>query len=224
MNIQKNSIIVNVFKGSHGDGSTAETETPFVIWGHGIKSTGTMERLHQVDFAALLSGSLSVPYPTNSRGIFPSIWQNESSVHGALVANLRQVRQLMLTKKKVVEGRWLDITAFPAEVKVDAALREAQTFASKSLHAEGIKSLNDAIRLTVDGVVYYERYDEALLKCLTVFTFLVWMLLLATSCRLVFEGKECNLIFRQYFIYTFFVSFILTKGSHDKKFLKQTIP
>lgn len=67
--------------GSHGAGDDHETQTPYVIWGSGVKQKKyvqldpeTIEMslehrfdINQVDLAPLMSTILSIPVPVNSK-------------------------------------------------------------------------------------------------------------------------------------------------------------
>lgn len=52
--------------GSHGAGSAAETETPFIFWGPGIKTSITPMAIEQADLAPLISTLIGIPIPVNS--------------------------------------------------------------------------------------------------------------------------------------------------------------
>lgn len=52
--------------GSHGAGSAAETETPFILWGPGIKTNTTPMSIEQADLAPLMSTLIGIPIPVNS--------------------------------------------------------------------------------------------------------------------------------------------------------------
>lgn len=52
--------------GSHGSGSTDETETPLIVWGAGVSSIGTRYDLDQADITPLISTLIGIPIPTNN--------------------------------------------------------------------------------------------------------------------------------------------------------------
>lgn len=52
--------------GSHGDGSTYETETPFIAWGAGIKPDRASKDINQADIAPLIASLIGINYPANS--------------------------------------------------------------------------------------------------------------------------------------------------------------
>ena len=52
--------------GSHGSGSTDETETPIVVWGAGINRQNIRRDIEQADIAPLVSSLLGLSIPVNN--------------------------------------------------------------------------------------------------------------------------------------------------------------
>lgn len=52
--------------GSHGSGSTDETETPFVAWGAGLAKNPYLQHIEQADITPLASTLLGIPVPVNN--------------------------------------------------------------------------------------------------------------------------------------------------------------
>lgn len=52
--------------GSHGSGSTDETETPFVAWGAGIAKDSNAIDIKQADITPLISALAGIPVPVNN--------------------------------------------------------------------------------------------------------------------------------------------------------------
>jgi len=89
-------------------------------------------RIKQADIAALISGALNIPFPTNSVGRFPAaMWENKSFAYNSLLANFRQIHEIMNQKKSLVAKGILPFSPFADEVEVhrlvEASRRLAQT-------------------------------------------------------------------------------------------------
>ena len=52
--------------GSHGSGSTDETETPFVAWGAGILKDSRFFNVEQAALTPLISSLIGIPVPVNN--------------------------------------------------------------------------------------------------------------------------------------------------------------
>jgi len=89
-------------------------------------------RIKQADVAALISGALNIPFPTNSVGRFPvSLWENKNFAYTSLLANFGQIHEMMDLKKSLVNKGILPFSPFPDEDEVhrflEASYRSAQT-------------------------------------------------------------------------------------------------
>ncbi|CAL8086821.1 unnamed protein product [Orchesella dallaii] len=205
--------------GSHGDGSLDETETPFVVWGKGIQSNDAEQlRLKQADFTALLSGSLGVGYPSNSVGRFPNrFWKNQHFAYEALKANFYQILDLMMTKKSLVKsGRRVQLSEFKKESLLIELSTSAVFLGNQGDYEHGIHTWNEAIDVAIEGMLYYERYDELLMKLLTVCTTISWIVFVAFIVIRIDAAyqkiKSLKLLSMQKLLTSLVVSVMIIKG------------
>lgn len=52
--------------GSHGSGLPSETETPLIVWGAGIKSSGFRQDVEQASIAPLIASLIGISVPVNN--------------------------------------------------------------------------------------------------------------------------------------------------------------
>lgn len=52
--------------GSHGSGLPSETETPLIVWGAGVKSSGFRQDIEQASIAPLIASLIGIPVPVNN--------------------------------------------------------------------------------------------------------------------------------------------------------------
>lgn len=52
--------------GSHGSGLASETETPLVVWGAGVKSSGFRQDVEQASITPLIASLIGIPIPINN--------------------------------------------------------------------------------------------------------------------------------------------------------------
>lgn len=52
--------------GSHGSGLPTETETPLIVWGAGVKSSGFRQDVEQASITPLIASLIGIPIPINN--------------------------------------------------------------------------------------------------------------------------------------------------------------
>lgn len=91
--------------GSHGAGSSSETDTPFITWGAGIRRNTQLHEIEQADIAPFMATLIGVPVPVNSLGVVPIEFLDipEQDIAYALFANAQQMCTLFDEKQRRVE-------------------------------------------------------------------------------------------------------------------------
>lgn len=97
-------------------------------------------RLKQVDFAALLAGSLGIGFPSNSQGRYPyPFWENKLFAFEALKSNFLQINDLMKTKRELIESnRNFPIVVFKNERLIQDKFRSAVSKEIPNGYDEGV--------------------------------------------------------------------------------------
>lgn len=52
--------------GSHGSGLPYETETPLIVWGAGVRSSGFRQDIEQASIAPLIASLIGISIPVNN--------------------------------------------------------------------------------------------------------------------------------------------------------------
>jgi len=106
-------------------------------------------RIKQADFAALISGALNIPFPTNSVGRFPaSLWENQSFAYNSLLANFRQIHEMMDLKKSLVTKGMLPFSPFTDEDEVHRLVRASYRLAQS-------QEFDNAVRMPCNMYFYW---------------------------------------------------------------------
>ncbi|XP_039494703.1 GPI ethanolamine phosphate transferase 1 [Drosophila santomea] len=114
--------------GSHGGGSDDERETPFFLWGAGVKhmtqnitsdfvlhngASLQLHRLQQIQLAPLMSALIGLPPPVNNLGILPQGYMKVSreyarkAIHLNALQLLSQAKAIIRCHEQGVFHKWL---------------------------------------------------------------------------------------------------------------------
>ncbi|KAJ0182490.1 hypothetical protein K1T71_001859 [Dendrolimus kikuchii] len=184
--------------GSHGAGDDHETQTPYVLWGSGVKQVNqgfsdpetlvmSIEHrydINQVDLSPLMSTILSIPVPVNSIGLVSTELLNMSLANRAkaIYSNSRQLASQYDKKRHDVETNALSILYKPFEPFNKKKYQEIINFTEKLLQEEQYKNLivlsEEIMSLSIAGLNYYQNYYQRPLLFLVTLSFLGWIVCL----------------------------------------------
>ncbi|XP_075973265.1 phosphatidylinositol glycan anchor biosynthesis class N [Anticarsia gemmatalis] len=181
--------------GSHGAGDDHETQTPYVIWGSGVKQVSEMHLdpetngmsldhrfdINQVDLSPLMSTILSIPVPVNSKGKLSTEFLDISFENKAkaIYSNSRQLASQYNKKRLDVEENAIEMLYKPYEPFSEAKYQELIEFTEKLLSEEEYETLillsEEIIQLSLSGLHYYHNYYQQPLLLLVTAAFLGWV-------------------------------------------------
>ncbi|XP_050294533.1 GPI ethanolamine phosphate transferase 1-like [Anthonomus grandis grandis] len=153
--------------GSHGGHSRAETETPVIAWGAGIKENSKPVNMKQIDFPSLISSLTSVSIPKNSLGIVPVNYLDLSKrqyLHDQTF-NAIQLFKIAEAKKNFFEKmHYVKFTKKPEAFKgldTEGLLDRLAEIHFAMLHSKPKKVSNEIHSFVTDifeSIAYYETF------------------------------------------------------------------
>ncbi|XP_076164323.1 GPI ethanolamine phosphate transferase 1 isoform X2 [Ptiloglossa arizonensis] len=165
--------------GSHGSGSTDETETPLIVWGAGINAFSSRQDVEQVDITPLISTLIGAPIPSNSEGVLPWQYLNDTDlkyINHALLNNLKQLTYQVKANREMncENNRFSDWKEIELDYKIsilDKYLRE------KNLR-EKLIEIVDTIELAKESLSYFRQYQRLRFLIYLSIMWLGWIILL----------------------------------------------
>ncbi|XP_065369978.1 GPI ethanolamine phosphate transferase 1 [Calliphora vicina] len=205
--------------GSHGAGANYETETPFFIWGAGVKhrpynpSTALYE-LEQAQMAPIMSALLGIATPMNNFGVLPKDVINASELYlqhatqGNALQLYNQYKSLLQQHENGLFTKFLP--TFKMEIDFDEYLATQGSYNSKEF---AINSSYKLMYSALHGIDYYFSYYRHILLAATSATFIAWLGYLlkllgnvgATSAR---DSKKVSFVYKLKFITVFSLGLI----------------
>ncbi|KAM7346160.1 phosphatidylinositol glycan anchor biosynthesis class N [Cochliomyia hominivorax] len=187
--------------GSHGAGATFETETPFFMWGAGIKhksynsplNISSLYEMEQAQMAPIMSALVGIATPMNNFGILPRDVLNvsDSYLKHATAANAqqlyRQYEKLLAEHEKGVLSKFLPNFKMDLNIAEYLNKQNEEHFKEEEAINESYKLMDSALK----GIEYYFGYYRRVLLAATTTTFVLWLgYLLKILGSLAASGRE----------------------------------
>ncbi|KAL0130778.1 hypothetical protein PUN28_002415 [Cardiocondyla obscurior] len=177
--------------GSHGSGSPTETETPLIVWGAGIKSSGFRQDVEQASITPLIASLIGIPIPVNNEGALP--WQYFDMSYHKYVAYslLNNVKQLahQITGNRAINCENIDQIDW-RETEINDQIRKAEQHLYRKNMMAGIRVGNEAINFSKEALSYFRQFQRIkFLICLSIM-WLGWIIMLFLKITRVVERQN----------------------------------
>lgn len=176
-----------VIIGSHGAGDDFETETPFFIWGAGVKhkpytandGLSHLYELEQAQMAPIMSALLGIATPMNNFGILPRDIINASDLY-MLHAAQGNAHQLYNQYNALLQDHDRGLfTKFLPNFKIDnIPLDFKQYLETQNSYASEEQAIQASYHFMFNclkGIEYYFSYYRIVLLCATTATIIGWL-------------------------------------------------
>lgn len=184
-------------RGSHGDGEPANTRTPLLVWGAGVR--GPISRaakpsdedtpadwnldnlvrhdVEQADIAPLMAALIGVNFPMNSVGVLPTGILDASDEVKARLAyqNTLQILE-MYHRKEEIKSEAHFYQGYPPLAKLSSEKERIAELFANGRFAEALDASHALADVALDGLSYLQKYDWPFLMGTVVAGFLLWML------------------------------------------------
>lgn len=188
-------------RGSHGDGEPANTRTPFLVWGAGVRgpivATSTKNSknsvddtpaewglsglvrhdVEQADIAPLMAALIGADFPMNSVGVLPTgVLAATDEVKARLAyQNTLQILE-MYHRKEELKSEAHFYRGYPPLASLGNAKAHIAELFTKGDFSAALDASHALANVALDGLAYLQKYDWPFLMGTVVAGFLLWML------------------------------------------------
>lgn len=174
--------------GSHGAGAAHETDTPFMMWGAGVRRNaspvnsfmandeGLMLPLHELEQAQLtplMSALIGLPPPMNNFGVLPLGYMNAGDKYEAIAAH-SNARQLLAQYMRLLEQHEMGLFTPYLNSFQKLTSHEINAFRAQENEPSLIKNIA-MMQLALEGIEYYHGYYRNVMLLCTTATFVGWI-------------------------------------------------
>ncbi|XP_014214600.1 GPI ethanolamine phosphate transferase 1-like [Copidosoma floridanum] len=166
--------------GSHGSGSTDETETPLVAWGAGIAKSSHLYNVEQADLAPFISTLIGIPVPVNNEGVLPYELldsKNEVYTAKAFLANVKQLAKQVVANRELAVGNTI-VNMHSKDKEFEKKIVQVEHLLSKREIKHSIKEIKHLTSLAKETLLYYRRYQTGRFSLCLAFMWVGWIIFL----------------------------------------------
>lgn len=171
--------------GSHGAGSSHETETPFITWGAGLKRNPARNDVKQIDIAPMLSALIGINIPSNSLGVIPLeyIDMPEEYLAEILWGNTQQLLEIFNVKRHRTESNALVFVPYQGltSTVLSGKLDSLKKLREDKLYELFISECKVFMTTLKAGLDYYHNYYQYPLLISISLGFISWILFLVLA-------------------------------------------
>lgn len=224
--------------GSHGAGDPLETETPFMIWGAGVKNWNaeldlqlklkTTSKTFQIDdvtiplisleqgqAAPLMSSLIGLPPPMNNFGKLHLDVLNVSTEYKATASHtnaLQLITQFEALLKTFNEGAFSELMS-SFESLTESSIEYFRSKTDENMIAQNFEDIISEsfsiMEKALEGIDYYQNYYQKLLLLCTSLSFLIWMFCLITFFVKGRTNKSINIFSKPITVGLWLLNYIL---------------
>ncbi|KAI8323994.1 PigN-domain-containing protein, partial [Martensiomyces pterosporus] len=191
-------------RGAHGDGHPDNTRTPLIAWGAGVAKTTPVsagqtaaghddfsepwelsqyERkdVNQADIAPLMASLIGLNFPLNSVGTLPLSYLDATPEFRARAALVNALQVLEQYRVKHDEKKHTEMFFKPYAPMHESTSTPEQTLArirqliDMRRYDDAVTECSALIKLCLEGLRYFQRYDWLLLRTIVAMGYLGWI-------------------------------------------------